>query len=161
MLFAIFAQPFWSATTDAYIKNDLIWIKKSNKKLINLFFISSVIIIIMLLISNWFFKIWIGDKLLIPTSLSALMAIYFIIRLYSNTYNVFINGFGKLKLQLYIAVSGAVINIPLSIFLAQNLKFGLNGIIMATIFSQIIAAILIPIQYHKIINNKAAGIWNA
>lgn len=35
MLFSIFLAPFWSASTEAYLKNDIAWIKKASKSIIN------------------------------------------------------------------------------------------------------------------------------
>jgi hypothetical protein len=37
---------------------------------------------------------------------------------------------------------------------------GITGVIVATNISLMIASFWAPVQYHKIINNKATGIWN-
>ena len=48
-------------------------------------------------------------------------------------------------------------------FSAKNLEdvhFGIIGLVLAMILSNFNGLILAPIQYKKIINNKAKGIWN-
>ena len=55
----------------------------------------------------------------------------------------------------------AMINIPLSIYLAKNLDLGSKGVILATIICCILSIIFYPIPCSKIINNKAKGIWNS
>lgn len=53
-----------------------------------------------------------------------------------------------------------IINIPLSIFFGKYLGWGPSGVVLATCCSLIYAIILRPLQYFKIINNTAKGIWN-
>jgi len=54
----------------------------------------------------------------------------------------------------------SILNIPLSIFLAENAGMGITGIMVSTDICLIIGSIWLPIQYLKIINHKAMGIWN-
>lgn len=159
IVFYLISTPLWSAITEAYTKNDIAWIKISIKKMIYVWFIFIGITLVMLLVSGWVYKIWIGDKVNIPLSLSIGMAIFMVISTWNNIYVSFINGVSKIRLQLHSAIFRAIINIPLSILFAKYLRFGITGVIMATVFCQSIVSILAPIQYYKIINNKAHGIW--
>jgi Na+-driven multidrug efflux pump len=61
---------------------------------------------------------------------------------------------------MYSILLTSIINIPLSIFLAKNMGYGVSGVIFATIICLIPHVVLCPIQYLKIINNRADGIWN-
>jgi len=54
-----------------------------------------------------------------------------------------------------------IITIPLAIFFSKTLNIGPSGVVLAMICSTLPSGILWRIQYHKIINNKATGIWNA
>jgi Na+-driven multidrug efflux pump len=63
-------------------------------------------------------------------------------------------------LQFYYSIIAALINIPLSIFLAKQMKMGITGVITATIICIGLASVWAPIQYKKIINGTAKGIWN-
>ena len=75
-------------------------------------------------------------------------------------YIQFINGTGKIKLQLLVSVVVMFLNIPLSIFFARNLGLGSSGVILGT--SVCIAGPLIiwRMQYLKLMNGTAQGVWN-
>ena len=100
MIFSIFMSPLWSAVTDAYAKSDFAWLKKTLKYSNILTALFSVGIILMVLISNWVYKIWIGDKVLIPIGLTVSLGIYTIIDLFITPYSYFINGMGKLRMAV-------------------------------------------------------------
>ncbi|WP_299319572.1 MATE family efflux transporter [uncultured Maribacter sp.] len=153
-------MPYWSAITDAYAKNDIEWIKRSMKNLIRLSLLSILAIIGLVVFSKLFYSLWIGNQIIIPISLSIYMAIYFSLKIFYAPFTHFINGTGKIKLQMYAIISTSVVNIPLSIFFAKTLGFGVSGVIIATIVCLLPHVFLSPIQYSKIINKKAYGIWN-
>ena len=160
MIFSIFTTPFWSAYTEAYTKGDFVWIKKTTQKLKQIWIFLSVFSIIMLIISPFFYKLWIGDKIIIPFSLSLSMFIYVNIVNWGSIFVTFINGVGKLKLQLIISFIASILNIPLSVLFAKTFHLGSAGVIIATILCLSYGAFLAPLQYKKIINNTAKGIWN-
>jgi len=160
MVFTIIITPYWSAFTDAITKNDIKWIKNSINKLIKIWLLAVVGVIILLAISKYFYLMWVGDKVHIPFLLSAFMGLYAIISTWNNIFAFFLNGIGKLKLSIYLSAIIMIINIPLSIFLAKNLKLGIEGVILATISCLLIGTFIQPLQYYKIINKKAVGIWN-
>mgnify|MGYP000383191733 FL=1 len=160
MIFSIIMTPYWSAFTNANALEDISWIKNSLKKLVRIWLLLIVVTIIMLIFSNSFYLFWIGDAVYIPFQLSALMAIYAILMSWNSIFTNYINGVGKLKLQIYEAIFAMIINIPISIFFAVNLGMGSRGIITGTIISLIAGTFLIPIQTLKLISGKAKGIWN-
>lgn len=160
MAFSILLSPFWTAFTDAITKNDTKWIKKSINKLIRIWIIVIIGLIVMVLISNQFYAIWVGDKVQIPIMLSIFMGLYALIMTGSSIFVNFINGAGKIKLQMYYGIIALITNIPLSIFFARTLSMGSAGVMLGTCISLAPGFILGPMQYFKIINNKAVGIWN-
>ena len=159
IIFNIILSPFWSAYTEAYVKKDMQWIKKTVKKIKILWLTTSLLVLVMLAISGFVYKIWIGGSVTVPVSLSAVMALFVIMGNWNNVFAYFINGVGKIRLQLYSSVLTAVINIPLSIYLAKYLNMGITGVITATCICVAFGSILGPLQYSKIIKNKATGIW--
>ena len=159
-IFIIIIAPFWSAFTEAFTKNDFAWIKSKINQLIKLWSFFVFVIIAMLAVSNYVYKIWIGDLVEIQFSLSLFMAIFVIIATWNSIFTSFINGVGKLKISLITASLNAILNIPLSILLAKYFNLGINGVILGTCISLSIGVIIRPMQYWKIINNKASGIWN-
>ena len=159
MLFMIVVQPFWSAVTEAYFKEDYQWIKNSVNKLIKIWIVFAVLTIGMLLISGFVYKIWIGDNVIISYQLSACWSLFVILQMFNLIFTFFINGAGILMIQLLGAVFSIIFNIPLSIFFAKYLNLGISGVILATNISILLYGITRFIQYKKIINNSAKGIW--
>jgi hypothetical protein len=45
------------------------------------------------------------------------------------------------------------------VYFAKNLGFGVTGVMKATCVCVALGSIWVPIQYSKIINKKATGIW--
>ena len=160
MVFTIVTSPYWSAFTEAYVKNDIAWIKQTILKISKLWIIALVAIILMLLFSNYFYHLWLGDRVIIPFQLSAVMAVWVILGTSIMIFGNFLAGVNKIQLSLYHSVFVSIINIPLSIFFAKNLGMGSTGVILASVACIFPRAIFQPIQYWKIINGTAKGIWN-
>lgn len=158
MAFSIIMMPFWSASTEAWIKKDISWIKNAIRKLLIIWLLFGVGTLIMLFFANFIYKLWVGKDILVPISISVVIAGYVIINTWCNIFSQFLNGVGKIKLQLYFGILGAVINIPMAVFLGKH--FGIYGVILATCILGFINAIWSPIQVYKIITDSAKGIWN-
>lgn len=159
LVFNVFLSPFWSAFTDAFVKNDFEWIKQVVKRLVQIWAVLSIASIIMIVVSDFVYRIWIGGNIQIPFSLSVAMGIFMIVSNWNNIFAFFLNGVGKIRLQFYFSIFAAVINIPLSIYLAKGVNMGITGVITATIICIGFASIWAPIQYKKIITGTAQGIW--
>jgi O-antigen/teichoic acid export membrane protein len=157
MLFAIIMIPFWSAFTKAWIEKDIEWIKNTVKKLQIVWLFFSLLTIVMLALSNFIYRIWVGSEIIVPLSLSAALAAYVIINAWNTIFAQFLNGVGKIRLQLYSGIWGAVLNIPLAVYLGR--AFGISGVIFSSVLLTGINMSWVYIQYNKIINNKAYGIW--
>ncbi len=160
LVFNVILAPFWSAFTEAYIKQDYDWIKNSVKKLMTGWAILSFAVIVMVLLSSIVYDIWIGSEVQVPILLSLFMGMFVIIANWNNIFGTFINGIGKIRIQLIYSIIVAVLNIPLSILLAKFVGLGISGVIIATNICLIIASFWSPVQYYKIVNKKASGIWN-
>jgi O-antigen/teichoic acid export membrane protein len=159
LFFNIILTPLWSAYTEAYVKEDYQWIRNAMTKILKIWLLLSVGVVIMVFLSGAIYKIWVGDQVYIPFNLSLVMGVFVIISNWNNIFAYFINGTGKIRLQLYYSIFIAIINIPLSVYFAKNLGIGITGVMVATCVCVIIGSIWVPIQYLKIINKKATGIW--
>ena len=159
IIFFVILTPMWSAYTEAYVMNDFDWIKNAMNKIQKVWILLSLIVIVMIFAANWFYSIWLNSKIQVPLLLTILMGFFAIVSNWNNIFAYFINGVGKIRLQLYNSIFVAIINIPLSIYFAKNLEMGISGVIAATCICVGIGAIWAPIQYSKIINKKATGIW--
>ena len=157
MAMGIIMTPFWSAFTEAWVKKDIQWIKTTMQKIRLIWLLLTGVTLVMLIFSNFIYELWVGKQIIIPISVSATIAGYVIINGWNSIYSQFLNGIGKIKMQLYLALAGSMANIPLAVFLGKNL--GIYGVVLSTTLISIIIAIFSPIQYSKIINNRAYGIW--
>jgi len=158
MGFMIIVGPFWSAFTEAWTKNDILWIKNIMNKLIRFWFILCIMGIIMLFSSPIAFRLWIGNNYAVPFSISILTLAWILINSWNGIYSHFLNGIGKIKIQLYLGVSVALLNVPFALLLGK--KFGIEGVLISNTITSLIQAFIVPVQYWKLINGKANGIWN-
>ena len=115
-------------------------------------------------VSDFFFDLWIGKKemedIYISEILKILIVVYFALFNFGSIFNMFINGVGKLRVQMWSLAFGAIIFVPLSIMFIKVFHMGIESVVLATIISNFYSPIIAPIQYNKIIKGKAHGIWN-
>ena len=160
MLSAIFLTPFWSASTEAYLKNDITWIKNAMKKynLLNLLLICAGII--MLIFSGIIYRVWLGEgKVNIPFSLSFWGFIYFNVIIFGAKYVSFLNGINALRIQFLACLVSPFLYIIVAIILIKYYHIGVYSLFIASVIANFNAYILAPMQYNKLINKKGKGIW--
>lgn len=159
MAFTIVLTPLWSAITEAYALDDMEWIKRTVNKIQKFGLILCVFVILVLLFSDQIYRLWLGDRVAIPFTISFLIAITSILRLLLSVYVAFQNGVGKIKLVLYLSIFQSIFYVPLAYFLGKVLALGIVGIILAGLLIEIPMRIQQIMQYYKIINKKATGLW--
>ena len=160
MLFNLIVTPMWSASTDAYIRNDFAWIKNINSKLLKVVAGFTVVGLLMVLISPWFYKFWLNNSdVNINILTTVILFVYFIFMMLYGCYGYILNGIGKLKMQIYITFVCSALYIPLAIYMGKIL--GLQGVLLVFTIVAIINYIWSKIQLSKILNGTAYGIWNA
>lgn len=151
ILEGLIAAPMWTLFIDAYVKKDKRWIKKAFINLNLLFFFLILGVIIMIYILPCVVKIWIGQELIYPRYLILFWGLFILNRVYGDIYMTFINATGKIKLQMYLYILGAVLNIPLTIYFIKELNMGSSGAIFATNICMLPLAIIMPIQTYYIL----------
>lgn len=159
MFFVMVITPFWSAFTEAYIKKDYEWIKRMLNKMNKLWMGLSIGAVLLLVCSPFFYRLWLGESVVVPFTLSAAMCLYIIALIWQAIYVQFLNGISKIKLQLYLSIISTAINIPLSIVFGRY--WGIAGVITANTIIFIIMGIAFSVQTKKIISGTAYGIFNA
>jgi O-antigen/teichoic acid export membrane protein len=158
MIFSIVLSPYWSAITEAWAKKEILWIKNVIDKLITLWFFLLVIAILMVFVSSSIYHVWIGNLVSVPYKLTVLIAIWVVINAWNSIFAIFLNGVSKIKLQLIIGITAALINIPIALLLGS--KLGIHGIVLANIIVVLPGAFIYPIQYNFITRGRLKGIWN-
>ena len=156
---AMVLQPLIAAITDASTKNDMTWVKNIFKKIRIYSLGLSIVEVLLLVISPFFFKLWLGEKLIIPFSLSVMMTIYFIFNVWVNPYSNFAGGMGKLNISVLISIVKIVLFFPVAIAMVK--LWGTIGLILTIIVVNTLPNLIVGvIQYNLIITNRAKGIWN-
>jgi len=122
VVFNIISIPFWNATTDAYYRGDIAWIKRSSRKLDIVVSASFFILLIMLLFSGFVYTIWIGQEVTIPIELSIAMAAYIFVLIVSLRYSYILNGVNALRIQLIFTIFATVVFVPLSWYAGNTFR---------------------------------------
>ncbi len=159
MLFSILLAPFWSAYTEAYTRGDMPWIHKTFTMLKRAWLVTAFVVVIMSLFADDFYRLWIGKEIHIPISVSLAMGVYVLISIWCNIFVNFINGTGKIQLQVIAAIAVGVLNIPLAIFFSQYCQLGIAGVILAPCVCLLPLCFVWPMQVKRILSGNATGIW--
>lgn len=158
LIFVIICAPYWTATTDAYKKNDFEWIKKSNKLLDKMMTSLFIIAFFMVIFARPIYTIWIGDANAVSLPMTVIVAVNVMILVASMRYSYILNGFGTLRLQLIMTIIAAVLYIPLAT-LVCSYKNNLNYLLYVMCAVNLPGLLVNIVQYYKIVNRRAKGIW--
>jgi O-antigen/teichoic acid export membrane protein len=147
----LISAPLWSAYTDAYHREDFAWIRRVLTRQLIIFLATVILSCVMVLSAHQIIGIWIGHNLNIPSQLIVAMGGFVLISTWNSVFATFINGVGKIRIQLYTAIAAMIINIPLSIVFAKYTSLGVSGIVIGTICSLLIAGIVLPIHTYNLL----------
>lgn len=152
MLAGIIMGPLWSAYTEAAAKNDFIWIKQVINKLLKGLLLVFILLLVLYILAPTIIPLWLNYQLELSNVLLVGMAVYTFIAVYNNIFSFLLNGLSITNVQMITSIAGTIINIPLSIYLAN--RFGNGGVILATIVSLSFFAIFGSIQAFKILKTN-------
>jgi hypothetical protein len=133
------------------------WLRLSNRRMNAITLLLAAGLAVMVLVSPYFYDVWIGDKCHVPFGMTALMAVYVFLLIASTRYSYFLNGVGALRLQLYMTVT-VVFFIPLAWWVSRQ-THSINGFILVMCGCLVPSIIVNKIQFSKILQGKATGIW--
>lgn len=158
MGFMILITPFWSAFTEAYVKKDMEWMKRTYRSLVKVFAFISGCGLLMLALSPWIFPLWLGDSVTVPFTLTLLLFVYQMFNVWGSMHSTIIYGIGKIKAQLLSSACVCCLNVPLAIIFCYH--WGIIGLMIVQVL--LIGGLLWigPFQIRKLLNNSAYGIWN-
>lgn len=160
MVFVIFLSPFWSASTEAYLKGDILWIKNSIKKYNILNILLFLAGILMLIFAQEIYTLWLGKgKVIIPFALSFWGFIFFNLTMFGGKYVSFLNGISALRIQFWACLISPLLYVGIALLLINYYQMGVYSLFIASVIANFNGLLLAPIQYHQIINKKKKGIW--
>lgn len=151
-LYFFMFNPLWSAYTDAYVKRDFDWIRKTLKKTTLLIIPVIVAVIIVCFNVRLIVRIWTGIELDIPDSLPAAIGLYTIGLYWLANWNYFINGSGQVNLEIIVSVVAAIGTAGLSWMLMPILGTTGMALSMAVVVSLFGTAMCI--QTVRILHNE-------
>jgi hypothetical protein len=112
----------------------------------------------MVLLSNIAYRLWVGREIIVPLQVSIGIAVYVCIYNWNSIFASFNNGASKMFMQVGLSLIAGISFIPLAALISR--KTGLMGIPLSMGLSVIPGSFISPLQYHKLINQRAKGIWN-
>ena len=152
MAHSLILSPLWSAYTDAYVKKDYEWLSKAIKKLLYLMIPIILSIGIIFWQINFIIALWLKTDIALPTYLALFVGLHAIIYCWDNIWAIFVNGVGKVNIQLYSKVFSVIVILPLSWYLMKNI--GVAGMALALAVGFFISSIPTMIQVRYILKNK-------
>lgn len=160
MLFVIFLTPFWSASTEAYIKNDLEWIKNGIRRYNQLNLLMVLVGILMLIFSDTVYRLWLGEGTVqISFLLSLTGFLFFNTSIFGGKYVSFINGISALRIQFIACIISPVLYIASALIMIKYFRMGVHSLFIASILTNFNTFILAPIQYYQVVVKGKKGIW--
>lgn len=156
--YTIVISPMWNAYTDAYVKGEMKWIENMFRRAIKIWVLSVLGGMLMLAFCNVFYRLWVGDSVSVPLSVSASVLFYISMFNFNNCVTYLLNGLNKIRVQI---ITSVVVTVAyLIVVYVFGSKFGIVGVVLSMAFSYAIMAIIHIYQCRLLIGQKAKGIWN-
>ncbi len=156
--YTIIVSPMWNAYTDAYVKKDYAWIRRTFHSALLMWVGITAGGAIMLLCSSLFYELWIGTTVIIPFSVSLSVFLYITFFNLNNGVTALINGLNKIRVQIITSIIVTVIYISIILLSGNNL--GIEGIVYCMAISYIVMSMIHVYQCNLLIRQQAKGIWN-
>jgi O-antigen/teichoic acid export membrane protein len=158
MLFAIVVTPFWPAFTEAFTKGDSAWMQRSARSIERVFLLCIPAMLLMLWLAPLAYRLWLGERLEIPFSMSFFSMLYVLANIAGFMYMNMLNGTGKVLIQTVIYVSAAIIAFPVMNWATAH--YGIAGLLTIPTATYLAQALFGRIQLYRLIRGSASGIWN-
>lgn len=159
MVFMILLQPFWSAVTEAYAKNEIGWIITSVRKYLYILLLMFVVGLFMLAVSEPVYDFWIGKSVSVSFSLSLWMLFYMFTLMFGAVFVYFVNGIGALRIQYWASMVSPILFVFSVLVLVKVFNIGVISVLISSIIANFNGLVLAPLQYYKVLKERRRGIW--
>lgn len=156
--YIIVLSPMWNAYTDAYVKGDMEWIRRTFRRSMRIWGLTLVGGAVMLAICGVFYRIWVGGKVDVPFSVSLSVFAYISMFNLNSCATILINGLNKIRVQEI--TSGVFTVVYIALVLLVGRRFGIEGIVLSMAAAYAAMALIHYYQCRLIIKGRARGIWN-
>lgn len=127
--------PFWSSSTEAYLKKDFVWLRKKILNTLILLVPISLFLIVISVNIDLVFEYWIGRRLMPSPILLTFMCFYVILSFWHAIFSNFLNGIGEYKINMWCSLFSVLMNFVLAIIFVRYFDLGTSGVILATLLS--------------------------
>ena len=145
MVWNIIITPLWVATTDAFVREDFIWIRNALKKYLKLTLVFLSLGILMFFVSPLFFKLWLHDTVMVSKGLSFWLLVYYFVQIFASVFVIVLNGCGVLKTQTITSIISPFVFL-LVFFLLKGYGVGFYSVLIASIVANFNGIVIAPIQ---------------
>ncbi len=156
MVYSILMSPLWGAFTNAWYKGETKWIIKNFKYYLGIILFFVFINIAQYFIYPYFIHFWLKREMAVPEILAISFILYNIVFCYNDIFAHFLASVGKIDRQVFAAVAGGIINIPITIYLAKYTQLGLSAILFANILCLLPSSVVTTIQTIQLLRPKNA-----
>ena len=156
--YTIILSPMWNAYTDAYVKGDMKWIEQTFNRALKLWGLSVVGGLVMLAGCQIFYHLWVGEKVIVPFTVSLSTLIYVSFFNLNNCVTYLINGLNKIRVQIITSLVFTALYIGIVLLLGKEL--GIEGVVLSMAGSYACMSLIHLYQCRLLIKEKAKGIWN-
>lgn len=153
------AAPLWSSYTDAYHREDFVWIRRTLRTQINIFAAIVFAVIILILVANPIITVWIGGDVNVSTMLVVSVGAFILVSIWTNIFASFLNGVGKIRVSVIVSVAAMFLNIPVGILLAKYTSIDASAVVIGMVIALMPGVFSGPYQTYKILSCRDAGIW--
>lgn len=148
-LFAALVVPLWSKTTVDFARRDIGEIRCTLVKMYRLFAAAAVGTALLAVVFKPLVALWLGRDLEFSWSLILMMGLYAIVYMWNTIWSQIINGLTLVNFMVAVACIQAVVNIPLSLFLATGCGLGIEGVLLGTILTMAISSVTYPVYARR------------
>lgn len=154
--YTIILSPMWNAYTDAYVKGDMKWIEQTFNRALKLWGLSVVGGLVMLADCQIFYHLWVGEKVIVPFTVSLCTLIYVCFFNLNNCVTYLINGLNKIRIQIITSLVFTALYIVAVLLLGKHL--GIEGVVLSMAGSYACMSLIHLFQCRLLIKEKAKGI---
>jgi len=156
--YTVILSPLWNAYTDAKTKGDYQWVASAFRRSMMAWGATIIGGVLMLLLCNVFYRLWVGDAVSVPFTVSLVTFIYVSMFNLNNCVTYLLNGFNTIRIQIITSVVfTAAYLLAVHCFGKEN---GIEGIVTSMAVCYAAMSIIHFYQCELLIKQKARGIWN-
>jgi O-antigen/teichoic acid export membrane protein len=131
----------WPAFSDAFARKDTEWIEAAFQRTFRLVLFGNLLIsVATVLFGKSLINIWLGYEFIVSSNLLITLSIWSIVMNLCVLCSVLLNAANIIKFQIFCAVTMAISNVILSIFLTSHL--GIYGVVLGSIISYIVFVVI-------------------